>query len=74
MNRNEFSAIGEGRFHLHLTDHFGDAFHDLVASKNFPALGHKLSDRLAVARSLQNEVRYERYALGVIELDRKSVV
>ena len=68
MNANEFGAIRERRFHLHLVDYFGDAFHDLIAGQDLAAFGHEFGDRLAVACSLQDEICNERDTLGIVEL------
>src|SRR5215470_13100772 len=69
VNGNELGAIGEGHFDLHFTDHFGDAFHDLIACENLTAFRHELGDGFAVACSLHYEVCYDRDAFGIIELD-----
>src|SRR5258708_25391506 len=69
VNAYEFGAIGERCFHLHLVDHFGDAFHDLIAGQDLAALGHEFGDRLAVACRLHDEIRYKRDAFGIVELD-----
>src|SRR5258708_26024224 len=69
VNADEFGAIGERCFHLHLVDHFGDAFHDLIAGQDLAALGHEFGDRLAVACRLHDEIRYKRDAFGIVELD-----
>src|SRR5215813_13129499 len=69
MNGDELGAIGKRRFHLHLADHFADAFHDLIAGQYLAACGHELGDGPAVARSLHHEVGYQRDAFGVVELD-----
>src|SRR5215475_4875570 len=41
MKANELGAIREGCFHLYLIDHFGNAFHDLLASHDLAAFGHQ---------------------------------
>src|SRR5580704_17943560 len=69
VNAYEFCSIGERCFHLHLRNHLGDAFHHLVAAQHLAAFRHKLSNRLAIARRLQDEIGYERNSLGMIELD-----
>src|SRR5258708_31898795 len=69
VNADELGAIGERCFHLHLVDHFGDAFHDLIAGQDLAALGHVFGDRLAVACCLHDEIRYKRDAFGIVELD-----
>src|SRR5260370_31496072 len=69
VNADEFRSIGKGCFHLHLGNHLGDAFHHLVTAQDLAAFRHKLSNRLAIARRLQDEIGYERDALGMVELD-----
>src|SRR5262245_13902060 len=69
VNANEFGAIRERCFHLHLMDHFRDAFHDLIAGQDLAAFGHEFGNRLAVACSLHNEICYNRDTFGVVELD-----
>ena len=56
VKANEFRTIRERCFHLHFMDHFRDAFHHLIAVQNFAAFGREVSDRLAVARSLHDEI------------------
>src|SRR5712691_9843237 len=69
VNANEFSSIRECRFHLHLRDHFSDAFHDLIAGQDLAAVGPELGNRLAVACSLHDEICYQRDTFGIVELD-----
>src|SRR5215467_10667700 len=69
MKTDEFSAIGECCFYLHLVDHFGDAFHDLISGQDLAAPGHEFGNRLAVACSFQDEICYERDTFGIVELD-----
>src|SRR5260370_36587735 len=69
VNADEFRSIRESCFHLHLGNHLRDAFHHLVTAKHFATFGHELSNRLAITRSFQDEIRYERNSLGIIELD-----
>ena len=47
MNGNEFGAIGESCLDLHLTDHFGDAFHarDVTAMEAFASAVTAISSR-----------------------------
>src|SRR6201997_1908576 len=69
VNAHEFRSIGESCFHLHLGNHLGDAFHHLVTAQHLAAFGHELSNRLAIAGRLQDEIGYERNTLGIVELD-----
>src|SRR5215831_10826112 len=69
VDRDEFGAVGKGRFHLHLANHVHDAFHHLIGGEYFSASGHELGYRLAVTRPFQDEVRYDRDAFGIIQLD-----
>src|SRR5262245_35430808 len=69
VNTNEFAAIGERCFHLNIGDHFGYAFHNLIASQDLGPLGHELSDRPAVACPLHHEICDKGNAFGIIELD-----
>src|SRR5262245_32286516 len=69
VNANEFGAIRERCFHLHLVDHFRDAFHDLIAGQDLAAFGHEFGNRLAAACSLHDEICYKRDTFGVVELD-----
>src|SRR5262249_6855335 len=68
MNTHEFSAIGKRRFHLHLRNHLGDPFHHLVTAQNLAAFRHEFSNRLAITRCLQHEIRNHRNTLGIVEL------
>src|SRR6266436_518527 len=69
VKANELGAIGERYFHLHLMDHFRDAFHDLIAGQDLAAFGHEFGNRLAVACSLHDGICYKRDAFGIVELD-----
>src|SRR5215470_11970835 len=69
VDRDEFGAVGKGRFHLHLANHVRDAFHHLIGAEYVPAPGHEIGNRLAVTRSFQDEVCYHRDAFGIIQLD-----
>src|SRR5262245_63816167 len=69
VNGNELGAVGKRRFHLHLADHFADAFHDLIAGQYFAACGHELGNGHAVPCPLHDDVCYERDAFGIVELD-----
>src|ERR1700751_1216775 len=69
MNGHELRAIRKSCFHLHLQDHLRDAFHDVGARQNLAALRHEIGHRFPVPRSLQDEVHYQRDALGIIDLD-----
>src|SRR5262245_58800821 len=69
VNTDKFGAIGERCFHLHLVDHFGDAFHDLIAAQDPSTFGHEFRNRLTVARSFHDEVRYKGDTFGIVELD-----
>src|ERR1700741_1893878 len=69
VNADEFGAVGERCFHLHFMDHFGDAFHDLLAGQNFAAFGHEFGNRLAVACRLHDEIGYKRDTFGIVKLD-----
>src|SRR5262245_38506125 len=69
VNGNELGAVGKRRFHLHLADHFADAFHDLSTGQYFAACGHELANRLAVAGSLHDEVGYDGDAFRIVEPD-----
>ena len=60
VNAHEFCSIGERCFHLHFGNHLGDAFHHLVTAQHLAAFRHELSNRLAIARRLQDEIGYER--------------
>src|SRR5262245_17605197 len=69
VDTDEFGAIGERCFHLHPVNHFGDAFHDLIAGQDLAASGHEFGNRLAVARTFQDKICYECYTFGIVELD-----
>src|SRR6185437_740598 len=69
VNAYEFCSIGKRRFHLDLGYHFGDAFHHLVTDQHLAAFRHEISNRLAIAGRLQDEIGYERNSLRVVELD-----
>src|SRR6201984_3094553 len=69
VNAYEFCSIGERCFHLHLGNHLGDAFHHQVTAQHLAAFRHEISDRLAIAGRLQDEIGYQRKSLGVVELD-----
>src|SRR5262244_2127720 len=68
VNAYEFGVVRKCCFHLHLAEHFRDAFHDLIARQEFAAPGHQFSDRLAVPCPLQDEICYQGDALRVVEL------
>src|SRR5258708_18852377 len=69
VNADEFGAIGERCFHLHLVDHFVDAFQDLIAEHYLAAFGHDFGDRLAVACRLHDAIRDKRDAFPIAEPD-----
>src|SRR6201997_5226026 len=68
VNAHEFCSIGESCFHLHLGNHLGNAFHHLVTAQHLAAFRHEVSNRLAIAGRLQDEIGYERNALGIVQL------
>src|ERR1700756_3376813 len=68
VNAHEFRSIGKSCFHLHLGNYLGAAFHHLVTAQHLAAFRHKLSNRLAIARRLQDDNGYERNALGMVQL------
>src|SRR5260370_27489801 len=72
VKANELGAIGKRRFHLHLMDHFRDAFHDPIATQDLAAFGHQFGDRLAVACSLEDEICNEGDTLWILDLDPSS--
>src|ERR1700751_5258117 len=69
VNAHEFGSIGESCFHLHLGNHLSDAFQHLLTAQHLAAFRHEVSNRLAIAGRLQDEIGYERNALGIVELD-----
>src|ERR1700741_4806843 len=69
VNAHEFGSIGESCFHLHLGNHLGDAFHHLLTAQHLAAFRHEVSNRLAIAGRLQDEIGYERNAFGIVKLD-----
>src|SRR5262249_16026521 len=69
VNSHELGALDERCFHFHFVDHYGDAFHDLIASENLAAFGHELRNRLPVTCALQDEICDEGDAFGIVELD-----
>src|SRR5579864_8710000 len=69
VNTNQFGAIGERCFHLHLGNHLGDAFHHLATAQHLAGFRHEVRNRLAITGRLQDKIGYERNALGIVELD-----
>src|SRR6266404_672330 len=69
VNAHKFRSIRESCFHLHFGNHLGDAFHHLVTAQHLAAFRHEFSNRLAIARCLQDEIGYERNSLGIVKLD-----
>src|ERR1700741_4102078 len=68
VNAHEFRSIGESCFHLHLGNHLGDAFHHLLTAQHLAAFRHEVRNRLAITGRLQDEIRYQRHTLGIVEL------
>src|SRR5262245_45009963 len=66
VNGHELGAVDERCLHFHLVNHFGDAFHDLIAAKNLAAFGHELGNGLAVARAFHDKICDQGDAFGII--------
>ena len=69
VKAHELGAVGERCFHLHLVEHFGDAFHDLIAGQDLAAFRHEFGNRLAVACTSRMKSVIERDTFGIVELD-----
>src|SRR5665213_628424 len=66
---DELGAVGEGRFHLDVVDHLGDAIHALRARDDMGAIAHQLGHGTAVARAFQDEIGNKRHRFRMVELD-----
>src|SRR4029077_11728849 len=69
VNGHELGTVGKRRFYFDLRNHLSNAFYNLAAGHDLAAFRHEFRDRSAVARALENEIRYERDTFGIIELD-----
>lgn len=68
MHGDKLGAVGEGRLDLHVVNHFGDAFHDLIPGQHRRAGLHEFGHAPPVARAFDDEIGNEGNRLGVIEL------
>ena len=69
MNGHKLGAVGECCLHLHFVDHFGHAFHNVVAGEQVAARPHELGHALPVARAFQHGQADIGHGLGIIELE-----
>jgi len=51
---DEFGAVGKSRFHLHVVDHFGHAFHYVFALEKRGAVTHEVGDVPSITRALDD--------------------
>ena len=68
MDGDELGAIGEGGFHLHFVDHFGDAVHHVITGEDFGAGGHQLGHGTAFAGALHDFGADQGHGFRVVEL------
>src|SRR5262249_46876684 len=68
VDRHKFGTVWECCFKFDLRDHFGNPLHDLITGQDLRAFGHKFGHRSAVARSLEDKIRYNCYTFGVVQL------
>src|SRR5205814_2406113 len=68
MYGHQFRPIREGRLDLDFVNHFRDAFHDIFATKDGPAVRHDFCDALSIAGRFQDLGREHRHRLRVVEL------
>src|ERR1700751_4886553 len=69
VNAYKLGTVGERSFDLHLVDHFGDAFHDLVPRQDLAASRHELCNGLPVPPALKKEIGNKGHTPGVVELN-----
>ncbi len=70
MHGDELRAVGEGGFHLHFGDHFGDALHHVVARQDGGAVAHAARRRCGRhARLPCTAAVISAMASGVVELE-----
>src|SRR5262245_8014351 len=67
VDRDELRAVRKGPLDLHLVDHLGDTFHDVVAPEDRQPRLHQLRYRAAVADTLENLGGDDGKRFGVIE-------
>src|SRR6266446_9205853 len=72
MDRDELRSVRERPLDLHLVDHLGDAFHDVIAPEDRLPGGHQLGDGAAVADAFEDLRGDEGDRLRVIELEAAS--
>src|SRR5215510_13245659 len=68
VNTHELGTIRERCFNLHLWNHFGNSFHDLITAQYFPTFRHQLSNRLAVPCSFKHKISYKCNSFRIVEL------
>src|SRR5688572_22338470 len=68
VDGDELRAVGKGSLHLHVVNHFSDAFHDVAALQNRRSKTHQLRHRSAVPRAFENFVGNDRDGFRVVEL------
>ena len=64
---DEFGAVREGGFHLHVVDHVGDTFHAIGLRNHVGGSLHQVCNTPAVAGPFHNKVRDEGNRLWMIE-------
>src|SRR6266446_793061 len=69
MDRDELRSVRERPLDLHLVDHLGHAFHDVVAPEDRLPGGHQLGNGATVTDAFEDLGGDERDRLGMVELE-----
>src|SRR6185369_4719456 len=67
VDGDQLGPVGERALDLHLVDHLGDAFHDVVAAEDGQPGLHQIGHGAAISDAFQGLGRDEGDGLGVIE-------
>src|SRR5258705_4661742 len=69
MHGDKLGAVGKGRFHLNIVDHFRNPRHHLRPGQHLRAGLHQIGHGAAVARALDDEIGNDGDGFGMVELD-----
>ncbi len=73
VQRDEFGAVGERRFDLHVVDHLRNTFHDVGTSQDVAAGIHDVDDGTTVPSGFENPIGQDGNGLRVIERKATSL-
>jgi len=67
VDGDELGPVGKRRLDLNRLDHFGNAFHHVLAAQHLAPGLHQLGDAAPITRPLEDERGNDRDTLGMVE-------